>query len=306
MCTLFSVYKQVMTMSEKTKVLLVGGTHGNELTGVHLLQRWQAAPDELVRPNLTVTTLFANTAAWQANRRYLDADLNRQFAQSDLQNETITHQEGRLAKSIAAQIGPKDQPKHDFIIDLHTTTANMGITLVLNSDCAWALRAAAYVQQHMAGVVVMSKTTDRMEDTFLISMGCQRGIIVEVGPVPQGVLNGQVFEDTRIAVGHLLDYLSTMAQNRSLPDTINAYEFEAKVTYPVDDTGAIIGMIHPALQNRDYHPISVGDPVFLVQTGEVISYNGASGLVGGFINEAAYYDQAHAFSLLRPVVLKVL
>lgn len=293
-------------MADTKKILLVGGTHGNELTGIHLLHRWQSAPQELTRPGLAVTTLFANQPAWKNNRRYLDADLNRQFAQSDLQDESIAHREGVLAKAIAAQLGPKDQPKQDFIIDMHTTTANMGITLVLNSDCAWALRGAAYVKQHMADVTVMSKTTDQMEDTFLISLGRHRGIIVEVGPVPQGVLNGVVFEQTRMVVGHLLDFLSTMDDNHALPDTINAFEFESKVNYPVDAQGAMVGMVHPELQNRDYHPISVGDPIFLVQTGEVITYNGDNGLVGGFINEAAYYDQAHAFSLLRPVVLKVL
>lgn len=291
-------------MSDK-KILLVGGTHGNELTGIHLLQRWKQAPLEIARPGLDVTTLFANQAAWADNRRYLDADLNRQFSNSDLENPAIAHREGLLAKSLAKSLGPKQQPQLDFIIDMHTTTANMGVTLVLNSDCVWAVAAAAYVRQQMSDVFVMSKSTDRLDDTFLVSMGKERGIIVEVGPVPQGVLQGRIFEQTRLTVGHILDFLSTMGSDVALPATLDAFEFESKVLYPTNETGAIIGMVHPDLQGRDFMPLVPGDPMFLLEHGGVTYYNGAPGRVACFINEAAYYDQNHAFSLLTPTVLPV-
>ena len=287
------------------KILLVGGTHGNELTGIHLLRRWAQAPLEIARSGLEVTTLFANQPAWADNRRYLDADLNRQFSSSDLDNPAITHSEGLVAKAIAKSLGPKQQPQLDFIIDMHTTTANMGVTLVLNSDCVWAVQAAAYVRQQMPEVFVMSKTTDRLDDTFLVSMGRERGIIVEVGPVPQGVLQGQVFEQTRLAVGHILDFLSNMDAGVALPPVLETFEYDAKVVYPVDASGAIAGMIHPELQGRDFLPLAPGDPIFLLQSGEVIAYDGLPGRVACFINEAAYYDQNHAFSLLTPAVLQV-
>ncbi len=64
-------------MSESNQVLIVGGTHGNERTGIQLIRPLQANPQELERSNFKAKTLLANNEAFTQNCRYLDQDLNR-------------------------------------------------------------------------------------------------------------------------------------------------------------------------------------------------------------------------------------
>ncbi len=55
------------------RVAIVGGTHGNELTGVYLVKKFQQFPDLIYRQSLDCTTLLANPRAIAANRRYIEA-----------------------------------------------------------------------------------------------------------------------------------------------------------------------------------------------------------------------------------------
>ena len=95
------------------KVALCGGTHGNELTGIHLLSRWQQLPHEIERRHLAVETLLVNEAAYQANCRYIDNDLNRRFALDDLNNPALTSTEEQRAKVLNNLLGPKEDPRVD-------------------------------------------------------------------------------------------------------------------------------------------------------------------------------------------------
>jgi len=289
-------------MSDNFSVLLVGGTHGNELTGVHLIQRWMKNESEIQRSGLTSSVLLANTEAIKQNRRYIDADLNRQFAQESLLDSDVDHSEAIKAKELSRFVS--EGSGKDFIIDLHTTTANMDVTLVVNDHSKLALKAATYVKEHMSGVTIMHQVVNKEDDSFLISLGHMGGIIVEVGPVAQGLLNADAFEKTRLAVEHILDYLSQQLRSDIvLPASVAAFQFIEKIKLPENEQGELIGMIHSGLQGKDFLPLKTGSPMFLLQTGETIYYDGEDGFVGAFINEAAYYDQHHGFSLLKPVQL---
>ena len=58
-----------------------------------------------------------------------------------------TH-EAQRGREVHADLGPKgDSASADFIIDMHSTTANMGCTIIVNSYCDLALKAAAYLQE---------------------------------------------------------------------------------------------------------------------------------------------------------------
>lgn len=63
------------------QVLIVGGTHGNERTGVQLIRRLQTSSTELERNHFVAKTLLANQLAMANNRRYLDQDLSRCFSE---------------------------------------------------------------------------------------------------------------------------------------------------------------------------------------------------------------------------------
>jgi succinylglutamate desuccinylase len=55
-------------------VAIVGGTHGNELTGVYLLRRWATYPDAISRPSFKTNLFLANPKAVQQNRRFIDKE----------------------------------------------------------------------------------------------------------------------------------------------------------------------------------------------------------------------------------------
>ncbi|WP_309744318.1 succinylglutamate desuccinylase/aspartoacylase family protein, partial [Chamaesiphon sp. OTE_20_metabat_361] len=83
------------------KIAIVGGTHGNELTGVYVVEKLARFPERLAQYSFEVVTLLANPQAVAANRRYVDRDLNRSFDNDDLANPALTGYEDSRAKEIA-------------------------------------------------------------------------------------------------------------------------------------------------------------------------------------------------------------
>lgn len=285
------------------QVAITGGTHGNELTGVHLVKHWSACPDDVERKSFATELHLTNANAYEHVRRYIDQDLNRQFSLEDLNNPELVGCEQQRAKELNALLGPKEDPRVDFVIDLHTTTANMGMSLIFNSDDPLVVGMAFYIKQHMPHATLFFHPSNRMEDNFLTSVGRLNGFLIEVGPIAQGLLNYQVYSETRTAVMHALDYLEhhNLGHRMDLPTSMQGYQFLDKIPLPEDQNGDITAMVHPNLQDQDYHAIAPGDPLFITLGGETITYDGDSTVYGAFINEAAYYDQHIGLSFMKKV-----
>ena len=294
-------------MSLINKVAITGGTHGNELTGVHLIKHWREAPEEVARNNFTTELHLTNPKANKANRRYIDQDLNRQFNIHDLDNAEFCGYEHKRAKELNTLLGPKQDPRVDFIIDLHTTTANMGMTLIFNTDDPLVVGMAFYVQDQMPGSTLFFDPVDRLEDSFLTSTALHNGFLMEVGPVPQGLLRADVYQATRQATRHCLDYLELVNQGESPvhPQDREGYRFIEKVKLPENEQGEITAMVHPDLQDKDYQPINPGDPLFMTLDGATICYDGEAPVYGAFINEAAYYDAHIGLSFMEKVLVSL-
>lgn len=292
-------------MTNTQQVLVVGGTHGNERTGIQLIRRLRANPDELERRHFKAQTFLANKVAIEQNRRYLDQDLNRCFSNLLLNNAAENREQSR-AQEINQRFGPKGtNTQTDWIIDLHTTTANMGITLVVQQHDPLALDMALYVQQQLPGSVIFYEDNTPGTDPFLCSIA-RHGFLIEIGPVAQGLLRWEVFEQTRIALMHALDFIDLQISGKlNLPERREAevYQFIKKLHLPRDESGEIIGMIHPSLQDRDYHQLSPGEPIFILDTGDTVTFDYTEAVHVAFVNEAAYYDQAHGLSLMRKRLL---
>ena len=47
-------------MEKINRVAIVGGTHGNEFSGIYLLRKWQASPALIERASFATETVFAN------------------------------------------------------------------------------------------------------------------------------------------------------------------------------------------------------------------------------------------------------
>lgn len=288
-------------------VAIVGGTHGNELAGIYLLDHWQQHSDLITRNSFTTKTLLANTQAIQQNKRYTDCDLNRQFASADLADMSLTNYEQSRAKVINQQLGPKGKAKTDLVIDLHNTTSNMGATLLLPQKGEFYDLMALYVQANMPEVVVCFDEEEKANDEhhLLCTIG-KLGVIVEVGPVSQGVLKHHVTAQMAQMTQCILDFVEAYNANAlpSLPDSIEAYRYLTCLTLPQDEQGKRIGMVHQDIEGNDFAPLHPGAPLFALFDGSLIHYRGEQTVYPSFINEAAYYDNNLAMSLCEKVIIR--
>ncbi|MEE1674710.1 aspartoacylase [Agarivorans aestuarii] len=295
-------------MSEINKVAIVGGTHGNEFSGVYLINKWQQHPQLIARSSLEVTTVIANPKAHGENKRYIDADLNRQFSASNLADFDLANYEQSRAKVLHQQLGPKSKPNMDLVVDLHNTTSNMGPTLILLEQTPFYKQMAAYVSMRMPETVVFldEPEEDMSNHRFLASCG-KYGVLIEVGPQPQSVLRQDVLEQMEQMTGHILDFVELHNQQDlpELPKQVEAFLYLDSIKLPLNEKGERLAMVHSNVQDNDYQPIKPGDPIFRTFMGEDICYQGDKTVYPAFINEAAYYDNELAMSLMDKITLEV-
>ena len=103
------------------------------LTGVFLAKHYIRHPELVQRPSFETKTVMTNVASVEANRRYVETDMNRCFLLKDLQDPKLDTLEHKRAREIDAELGPKSSPdpKADIVFDLHNTTANSGFLLLM-------------------------------------------------------------------------------------------------------------------------------------------------------------------------------
>ncbi|GAA5189280.1 aspartoacylase [Ferrimonas gelatinilytica] len=289
------------------QVAVVGGTHGNEFSGIQLVKQWQRRPEALSRPGLRVESLWAHPHAHEANRRYLDADLNRQFTPALLADPLQRSYEALLAKALDQQLGPKSSPKTDLIIDLHNTTSAMGPTLILLESDAWARQLAAYVKAGMPEAVILLEDSQPASDWGYLCSMAKRGVMVEVGPQPQSVLRQGILDQMATMVGLILDFASAQRLGAlpPLPDEVEAFRYVDTRMLPLDEAGRPVAMVAESVDGKDFQPLEPGAAVFTYFDGRTGYLETDRTLYPHFINEAAYYNSHAAFSLAERVVLKL-
>ncbi|WP_419238863.1 aspartoacylase [Photobacterium leiognathi subsp. mandapamensis] len=292
-------------MSKIKNVAVVGGTHGNEFSGIYLLKKWHSTPQSLARESFSVETVFANPKAFDENKRYVDHDLNRQFGLHDLANFELASYEQSRAKALNEQIGPKGNAKSDFIIDLHNTTSNMGPSLILLQSDQFNRQLGAYVKEKMPDAVVVFEDHTSVDDHLFVCSIAKQGVIIEVGPQPQSVIRQDVLDWMGDMTGHILDFVHLYNTNEIpvLADSYDAYRYEETLKLPVDEQGERIGMVHKSVQDNDFEPLNPGDPIFTLFDGTEIFWEGDYVAYPHFINEAAYYDNNLAMSLGKKIMV---
>lgn len=285
-------------------VAVMGGTHGNEPTGPYLLNILEQRGIPASLTTFALHPVLANPLACSRNVRFIDQDLNRSFLAADLADDSLQQHEARRAKEINQLLGPKGDAKTDLILDIHTSTANMGTTVILQSSSPFQMQLAAHVQSALPGVSIYAISaeayTGGSDQPFLPSIA-ETGIGLEFGPIPNGILRHDLVNRSYAATLACLEYIELANQGRApMPRQPVAYfEHVKTVSFPLDTNGHIDAVIHESLQDRDYTPLIPGDPIFVHRDGRVIHYAGDEVLYPVFINEAAYYPQKAAFSLTR-------
>ena len=129
-----------------TRVSLLGGTHGNELVGIHLINEVWKDPNhpslqEASGGTFKLDLHISNPEATKNSLRFVQRDLNRCFELTELENPRepeMSKLESKRAQELNALLGPKRDIKgsflpwkkenpnaSDYLIDMHCTTSNM-------------------------------------------------------------------------------------------------------------------------------------------------------------------------------------
>lgn len=284
-------------------ILFVGSTHGNELSGIQVVENWQAQAQEKQYPSLNIEYLFANKSAQEANVRFVEEDLNRQFTLSNLASPNGS-QESLLAASINQEYGPKGNSRTDLVVDIHNTTSNMGATLIILELDNFNLGLARYVKQVMPEAnILVEDEKPYSEHRYLCTIG-KKGVMIEVGAQPQGVLRQDVYELTDKMAQAIAQYCE-LSNQEQLPELkpCDAYRLGAEVSFPLDNKGKRTAMIHSNIQDHDFAPLAPGDPMFKSFDGQDITWDGDEETYPHFINEAAYKQLDIAFATASKITL---
>jgi len=287
-------------------ILVVGGTHGNEPNAPWLLQQWQRQPNGLQHHGFALQLVVGNPAALAVGRRYVERDLNRSFAEALLADSKQQSLEVRRARELLQAHGPQGASPALVAFDLHSTTAAMGNSLVVYGRRPADLALAAGIQQRL-GLPVYLHEADQAQQGFLVERWpC--GLVIEVGPVPQGLLHAGIGRQSQLALEAGLTVLDQAAAGSlRLPPALVVHRHLGSVDLPRHGDGTPSALLHPRLLGLDWAPLRPADPVFLSAEGHPTALaavlperlQGEPCLWPVFVNEAAYGEKGIAFSLTR-------
>jgi len=287
-------------MTEK-KILVISGTHGNELNpiwGVNKFKNLNRDSSKLRSFEFTI----GNPKAVQAGLRYVDVDLNRSF--NNFHNLTNKNSyEVNRAKFLQNEYGFLGIKACSTAIDLHTTTSGMGSSIVLYGRREKDFCLAAVLQSKF-GLPIYLHEKDNNQTGFLVeAWPC--GLVIEIGPVAQNHYDSRIIERFLI----ILDFLGDLINNLKnkivyLPEELSVFVHQNSIDYPRNKNLEINALIHPSRINQDWKVLNSGDPLFLNFQDEVIVYNGEDDVYPVFIGEAAYREKNIAMSFTKKEIIK--
>ena len=298
----------MLTMSLIKNIVVAGGTHGNERTGVRLVEKWMEHPEcySSCCPSAKVELVLSNPEAVRLNRRYRDHDLNRAFSQVCLDMSAEPEEyEFRRARELNRIYGPKGTgTKTDLLLDVHNTGANMGLCLILSARDPFTMKASAVLTQEFKDAWIYYQPEERSMSPYFGTVA-KADVCIEIGPQQHGTLDARLFEESESLVRRYLelaeDWNRGELQKRA-PIQVEVFTQLRDLGYPKAWAGAPIeAMIHPDLLGRDFGELKKGDKLFRTFDGKDILYQGeADGRESVwpiFINEPAYYEKDIAMSL---------
>ncbi len=254
------------------KIAVIGGTHGNEPVGIEVMKHLkQNKPKGCLHD---YECFLGNPRAYEEGKRFIDTDLNRTFGKNGERKGYEGDQSAALSKEI--------QGKFDFILDLHTTTSNMGLTLLLNNDHENTRNAAAYLKELMPEIKIIEGMRLGEECPYTNNMA-QAGLTVEVGPVANNVLDSALILATNKMVTAILEW-----DFKSDIDLKEVEHFKSIGEYTFPKTGD--WYVHPSLERADFVELHPSDPVFINMDEEVIGFEYEHSVYPYFVNEAAYLN----------------
>ena len=113
------------------KILIVAGTHGNEINPIWAVNQLNKEQNN-VNKDIEYKYIIGNPLAYEKGSRYVDSDLNRSFNSKNQNTEkNKNNYEINRAKFLLEQYGINGAEPCQIAVDLHTTTSNMGTSIVI-------------------------------------------------------------------------------------------------------------------------------------------------------------------------------
>ncbi|OBS72888.1 hypothetical protein A6R68_12556 [Neotoma lepida] len=237
------------------RVAVTGGTHGNEMCGVHLVRHWLQTPGELQRPSFSAMPVLANPAATAACRRYIDRDLNRTF--------TLTFLKG---------LPPAGTPDSLELSNQGRELQNPGLSChFLQYDPAGT---GSYSLESVSKNGICLEMGPQPQGVLRADLFSRmRALVASILDFIELFNQGMAFPAFEMDIYRTVD----------------------SVDFPRTADGDLAGTVHPQLQDHDFEPLRPGEPIFKLFSGEDVLYEGNSIVYPVFINEAAYYEKHVAF-----------
>ena len=285
----------------KKKILIVSGTHGNELNPVWAVKKFRNLINSSPQSK-ALEFILGNPKALEEGLRYVDVDLNRSFnvlKTASNQNFYEVNRSEYLINKYGSQ-GPKSCP---IVIDLHTTTSCMGTSIVMYGRRQRDFCLAAILQAKF-GLPIYLHEKDNNQTGFLVeAWPC--GLVIEIGPVAQNHYDSEITERFLIILDFIQDLIDNLENNRiNLPSEIFLFVHQKSIDYLRDENHDINALIHPLRINNDWKIIEEGDPLFLNIDDETITYTEQEKTYPLFIGEAAYREKNIAMSFTKKEILK--
>ena len=273
-------------MKKPKRIVIVGGTHGNEWTGIKIVTHYQEYFKKKF-PTLDLEFVFANPEAHKLNKRFKDEDLNRAFQYLNEARDSYENKRAREIKEIILK-------EECLVLDLHTTTAAMGSTLIVSNYNPLNLLLCAKLTQKFQDCRVIGAPDPNKK--YLANQS-DFGLIIEVGPVANGVVAGVPLESSLNLIELILEVMSGPIDDSH--GSVDIYEESQDVHYPKNENGELNGYIHSGFQGKDFQVIKGEFTPFRSFQNLDIKMKIDEDLYPIFINEAAYYPTGLAFTLCR-------
>ncbi len=280
------------------QVLLVAGTHGNEINGIWLFEQWEKSPFLINTHGIKTYKVIGNPEAKKAGKRYIHNDLNRSFIEESYSSINSSNLEGIRANQLVQLYGNKGENPCQIALDFHTTTASMGSCLVVYGRRGSDLALASLIQSKLGLPIYLHESDDDQTGFLVESWKC--GLVIEIGPVAQGLLNSRIISQTKLILESCLEQIK-LFQNGYVffPDNLIVHRHIKSIDFPRDPEGFINGSVHPLRQSKDWYPLNKNDELFLMPDGKSIKFEENEAFIPLFINEASYAEKNIAMSLTK-------
>ena len=285
----------------KKKILIVSGTHGNELNPVWAVEKFRNLINTSSQSK-HLEFILGNPKALEKGLRYIDVDLNRSFNVLKTASNQNFYEVNR-SEYLINEYGFQGTKACPIVVDLHTTTSCMGTSIVMYGRRQRDFCLAAILQAKF-GLPIYLHEKDKNQTGFLVeSWPC--GLVIEIGPVAQNHYDSEITERFLIILNFLGDLISDLENNRiNLPSEIYLFVHQKSIDYPRNENLEINGLIHPLRINNDWKSIEEGDPLFLNIHDETITYKEKEKIYPLFIGEAAYREKNIAMSFTKKEILQ--